>query len=133
MEIASPLPLSHNRAGSKRSYCPSPFLDTTDPSPFPGTKGDCSMAIDETNTFTNQPFKRRRFIQSDSNSAENSKSHFPIFAKASFSATSTHGSPSKFFNGFTNFLVKFNFENFWHFLKIDLSNFISKLFLVNVT
>jgi len=80
MEVASPLPLSHGRAGTKRSYHGSPFLVETEPGQYPGAQGDCSMGMEEPQ-FMNQPFKRRRF--SDAKVETPIKSNFPIFASPS--------------------------------------------------
>lgn len=84
MEVASPLPLSHGRTGTKRSFCSPSFA--AESVPFAGSQEDCSMAMDESSGFGNQPFKRRRFLATETKN-ESCKSSFPIFASSSTSST----------------------------------------------
>lgn len=81
MEVASPLPISHNHAGTKRSYAISPFLDDPESNSFPGTQGDCSMGMEDNSHFMGQPFKRRRFTEAKPETP--SKPNFPIFSSPS--------------------------------------------------
>lgn len=91
MEVASPLPLGQTRAGAKRSFCPSPFLNKPESSPFPVASVDSSMGIDEGSGFGNQPFKRRRFADTK---METCKAPFPIFASPSSASVSQMNSNS---------------------------------------
>jgi len=93
MEVASPLPLNHVHAGAKRPYACSPgYLDTAEPGPFPSNTGDCSMGTEDNSSFSNHPFKRRRFISSETK-LEAIKPNSPIFS-SSLSTSYSHASNS---------------------------------------